>query len=93
MPRTARIAPGGVVFHVLNRSNTRATIFDEDNDFMAFERIMAETVPLTRMRILAYLHSCIKHCNGRSHCAKNIERFVVLVLFARSILEFTTGAV
>ncbi len=55
MPRTARIAPGGVIFHALNRANARATIFDDDHDFKAFEPIMAETVDVTQMRILAYL--------------------------------------
>ncbi len=53
MPRTARIAPGGVVFHVLNRANARATIFEDDDDFMAFERVMAQTIGVVRMRILA----------------------------------------
>jgi hypothetical protein len=27
MPRTGRIAPGGVVYHVFNRGNGRRTIF------------------------------------------------------------------
>lgn len=26
MPRTTRIAPGGMIFHVLNRANARITI-------------------------------------------------------------------
>ncbi len=49
MPRIARIAPGGVVFHVLNRANGRATIFDKDGDFLASERIIvrsSERVPI-----------------------------------------------
>jgi len=29
MPRTARIAPGGMVFHVLNRANNRMPIFEQ----------------------------------------------------------------
>ena len=52
--RTARIGPGGVVFHALNRANARAAIF-EDDDFMAFERVMAQTVAVRPMRILGYL--------------------------------------
>ena len=47
MPRTARIAPGGVVFHVLNRANARATIFEDDDDLMAFERVETEAPPLS----------------------------------------------
>jgi hypothetical protein len=27
VPRSARIAPGGVILHVLNRANARARIF------------------------------------------------------------------
>ena len=44
MPRTARLAPGGYVFHVLNRGNGRATIFDDDGDYAAFERVLFETL-------------------------------------------------
>jgi hypothetical protein len=36
MPRTARRAPGGVVFHVLNRGVGRRCIFEKDEDFSAF---------------------------------------------------------
>jgi putative transposase len=54
VPRTARIAPGDVVFHVLNRANARAQIFGSDQDYLAFERILAETCDRTPMRILAY---------------------------------------
>jgi putative transposase len=49
------LPPGGVVCHVLNRANARATIFEDDNDFMAFERVMAQAIGVVRMRILAYL--------------------------------------
>ena len=54
MPRTARIAPGGIVFHALNRANARARIFDDDTDFQLFERAMVDTVERVPMRILAY---------------------------------------
>ena len=55
MPRTARIAPGGIVFHVLNRANARARIFAGDADYAAFERVMVETLAKKPMRILGYL--------------------------------------
>ena len=32
MPRIARVAPGGIVYHVLNRGNGRQTIFHKDAD-------------------------------------------------------------
>ena len=55
MPRTARIAPGGMIFHVLNRANARARIFRKEDDYAAFERVMKETVARRPMRILGYL--------------------------------------
>lgn len=54
MPRTARIAPGGVVFHVLNRSNGGATIFTKDADYAAFELVLARTLEQVPVRLLAY---------------------------------------
>ena len=39
MPRALRVAPGGVVFHVLNRANGRRVIFEKDEDYRAFEAI------------------------------------------------------
>lgn len=55
MPRKARVAPGGLVYHVLNRAAGRATLFRDDGDFAAFERVMLEAhrrVP--GVRVLAY---------------------------------------
>ncbi len=54
MPRTARIAPGGMVFHVLNRANARARIFGNEADYAAFERVMKETLTRKPMRVLSY---------------------------------------
>ena len=54
MPRTARIAPGGMLFHVLNRGNARMRIFDDEADYAAFEKILSEVLPRASMRILAY---------------------------------------
>ena len=54
MPRVARIAPGGIVFHVLNRGNASAEIFANDDDFAAFERAMADTLAQVPLRLLAY---------------------------------------
>ena len=36
MPRTARAAVGGLVYHVLNRGNGRAEIFRKAGDYAAF---------------------------------------------------------
>jgi len=42
------------VYHVLNRANARMTIFRDDADYEAFERILLEAVERTRTRLLAY---------------------------------------
>ena len=54
MPRTARNAPGGMIFHVLNRGNARDRIFSKDADFAAFETVLAETQERAMVRILSY---------------------------------------
>lgn len=54
MPRTARHAPGGMVFHVLNRGVGRMRLFLKDADFEAFERIVEKTLETCPMRICAY---------------------------------------
>jgi len=54
MPRSARVAPGGMVFHVLNRGVARMQLFDKPEDFLAFERVLQETRELTPMRVMAY---------------------------------------
>ena len=43
-----------MVFHVINRANGRVRIFDKDADYAAFERVMAQTLELVAMRLLAY---------------------------------------
>ncbi len=42
MPRTARAAIGGVVYHVLNRGNGRMEIFRGPDDYLAFAELMVE---------------------------------------------------
>lgn len=54
MGRTRRIAQGGLVYHVLNRANDGKTIFRKDNDYEAFERILASVQERIAMRILAW---------------------------------------
>jgi putative transposase len=55
MPRTARVAPGGVVFHVLNRGNARGEIFADDADYRAFLRVLASTLAVfPGVRLLTY---------------------------------------
>ena len=54
MPRTARIAPGGMVFHVMNRGVARMQLFEKPADYQAFEQVLRETVDESPMRICAY---------------------------------------
>jgi hypothetical protein len=43
-----------MVYHVLNRANGRQTIFLQEADYAAFERVLAEAVQRVDMRLLAY---------------------------------------
>jgi putative transposase len=54
MPRTARKAPGGTIFHVINRGVGRRPLFDDGDDFAAFERVMAHALEAHPLRLLAY---------------------------------------
>ena len=54
MPRAARLAIGGLVYHVLNRAAGRQRIFTEPADYAAFERILTAAQERLGMRILAY---------------------------------------
>jgi putative transposase len=54
MPRSRRIAPGGLVYHVLNRANARRTIFEKSADYRAFENTLAEVQERIPIRILAW---------------------------------------
>jgi putative transposase len=52
MPRTPRVAPGGLVFHVLNRANGRLRLFKTPADYLAFEKLLGEAHDGLPTRIL-----------------------------------------
>ena len=55
MPRRPRIATGGIVYHVLNRGVGRMTLFDDEQDYLAFERVLIQAVErLPQVRVLGY---------------------------------------
>ena len=54
MPRPKRVAPGGLIYHVLNRANARMTIFETKEDYAAFEQVLSEAVERFEMRLLSY---------------------------------------
>lgn len=54
MPRTGRAAPGGRVYHVLNRGNGRCRLFHKDADYEAFESLLAEVRQAVPVELLAW---------------------------------------
>lgn len=54
MPRTGRVAPGGYVYHVINRGVARLELFSSDFEYSIFENSLFETQQQYRMRICAY---------------------------------------
>ena len=48
------VAPGGHIYHVLNRSAGKRPLFNNDGEFEAFERIMIEAHQRHPLPILAY---------------------------------------
>src|SRR6185295_19770737 len=54
MARRLRVAPGGFVYHVVNRAAGRLILFETSADYAAFERLLSQAQNRTGMRILAY---------------------------------------
>ena len=54
MPRTARAAVGGMIYHVLNRGNGRQRIFFKDGDYAAFLKVLAEGKKRGGMKVLGW---------------------------------------
>ena len=59
MPRHPRVAPGGFVYHALNRGVARLPLFEKEGDYAAFERVLAEALVEHPTRILASLGSTL----------------------------------
>ncbi len=54
MPRIARRAPKGWVYHALNRAVARLPLFQKEADYEAFERVLEEAQELFPLDIFAY---------------------------------------
>jgi len=54
MPRTLRADEPGLIYHVLNRGNGRMSLFHKDDDFSAFERVLAEGLERYPVKLLTY---------------------------------------
>jgi putative transposase len=53
--RPRRAAEGGLIYHALNCANARSAIFDDDDgDYAAFERALAQAGARYEIRLLAY---------------------------------------
>lgn len=54
MPRVARAAKGGYIYHVYNRGNGRLRLFNRPEDYDFFLGLIKECQAQTRMRLLGY---------------------------------------
>ena len=54
MPRRLRLASAGFVYHVLNRAAGRATLFEKDGDYAAFEKVLRQAHEEVPLRLLAF---------------------------------------
>src|SRR5262249_33756068 len=55
MSRGPRYAPGGYVYHVLNRAVARLPLFEKPADYAAFQRVLAAALRAHPIRILAFV--------------------------------------
>jgi hypothetical protein len=49
IPITSRVAPGQLVFHVLNGGVGRVRLFRDHDNYVAFERVLMETLEIQPM--------------------------------------------
>lgn len=54
MPRVARVAPPGYVYHALNRGVARLALFEKPGDYDAFERVLVEAHERVPIRLIGY---------------------------------------
>ncbi|MBY0328121.1 MAG: transposase, partial [Gemmataceae bacterium] len=54
MPRPPRADEAGGLYHALNRGNLKATIFQKEGDYFAFEKILSEGLELYRVELFSY---------------------------------------
>jgi len=54
MPRQACNAPGGLIYHVLNRGVGRMKLFGHEKDYLAFLRCFRDVLDDSPMVVLAY---------------------------------------
>lgn len=55
MPRSPRADEAGGLYHALNRGNLRAEIFRKQEDYVAFEEMLAEALAIHQVQLFGYL--------------------------------------
>ncbi len=68
MPRTARVAGVGIVFHVLYRGVGRMQLFRAEKDYDAFRRVLEETLRVCAHAYLRLLLATQPLASDRSPC-------------------------
>ena len=53
MARKPRFSPGGLAYHVMNRTPGRVELFEDDGDYQAFEKVLIEALDLHRGMLCA----------------------------------------
>jgi hypothetical protein len=86
MGRPLRVAPGGLVYHVLNRANGRMTLFDDDGDYAAFARVLAQACERVSMRLVGVLYE------GDDQTARRVGWKILALIHGRSISPQMDGA-
>ncbi|WP_349676985.1 transposase [Rhodopirellula sp. UBA1907] len=54
MPRQPCDDQAGQIYHALNRGNQRQTLFHKEEDFLAFERVLAEGLAKYPVNLFSY---------------------------------------
>jgi putative transposase len=83
MPRVARIAPGGYVYHVLNRAHGRKKLFHKPADYRAFLKTLARAKQIVPVEVLGF---CLMpdhwHLVVRTRREGDLSRFMLRVMTA-----------
>ncbi len=56
MPRKPRNDSGGKIYHVLNRANNKAKIFNNHSDYALFENLLIKAVKRFNIKLFAYIN-------------------------------------
>ena len=92
MPRHARIAPGGLVYHVLNRSVARLPLFQKPADYQAFAAV--SYAQLNRVRAKLYQeakrkgYQFVSYVSSRAFVWRNVEIGENCFIMENNVLQY-----